>query len=558
MSNTTPPGSGGPEFLESSAGAPVAGDPAGSSDSRKRLLALGGLVGVLAVGGGAVWAASSFLGTGSQPAEAMPASTLGYVSIDLDPSGAQKIEAIKTLRKFPMFRDRIGLETDDDLRERLVEEIVKSGECEGLDYAEDVEPWLGDRAAMGAADLGGDTPAPILVVQVKDAGKAEDGLDHLFEVCGGDAEESEDAGGYVISGDWIVIGKNEAEAQQVVDATEQGSLADDDDFQQWTGEAGEPGIVSMYAAPEAGEFLGRYLADMGAMGGMLGGPSLDMNEFDPDTGELEPPTPGESPSVPPEVQEALADFQGAAATMRFDDGSFEVEVAGNAGMTSATLLAAEGGADGIADLPEDTIAAFGMGFTDGWFQTVLDQMAATSGESPDEFVTMLSEETGLDLPEDAERLLGEAVTISLGGDFDPEAFFNGGPAELPVGVTIEGDPAEIESVLDKLRPQLGEEASLLEAESDDDSVTISPNADYRATLLEDGGLGDSAAYTSVVEGADDASVVLFVNFDAGNWLSDLAGDDPTAAENAEPLSAFGITGWMDGDTSHTIMRLTTD
>ena len=133
MSNTTPPSSGGPEYLESSAGSPVERDGT-SADRRKRIIALGGLVGVLALGGGAVWAATSFLGTGAQPAEALPAGTLGYVSVDLDPSGDQKVEAIQTLRKFPAFKDEINLDTDDDLRERLFEEITDSGECEGLDY----------------------------------------------------------------------------------------------------------------------------------------------------------------------------------------------------------------------------------------------------------------------------------------------------------------------------------------------------------------------------------------------------------------------------------------
>jgi hypothetical protein len=159
MSSTTPPDSGGPEYLESSAGSPVerSGSPI---DRRKRVIALGGLVGVLAVGGGAVWAATSLLGTGAQPAEALPAGTLGYVSIDLDPSGDQKIEAIQTLRKFPEFKDQINLDTDDDLRERLFEEITKSGECEGLDYEADVKPWLGSRAAFAAVDAGEDAPSP--------------------------------------------------------------------------------------------------------------------------------------------------------------------------------------------------------------------------------------------------------------------------------------------------------------------------------------------------------------------------------------------------------------
>ena len=188
--STTPQGPSGPEYLESSAGSPVAGTT-GSSDSRKRVIVLGGILGLLAVGGGAAWAASSFLSTGDQPAQALPASTIAYASVDLDPSGEQKIEAIRTLRKFPAFADNVDLDTDDDLRERLFTELTESGECEGLDYAADVEPWMGDRAAVAAVDTGAETPSPVLVLQVSDAGAAEDGLATLQETCGGDEVDSD-------------------------------------------------------------------------------------------------------------------------------------------------------------------------------------------------------------------------------------------------------------------------------------------------------------------------------------------------------------------------------
>ena len=47
-----------------------------------------------------------------------------------------------------------------------------------------------------------------------------------------------------------MIGETDEIAEQVVaDAAAEGSLADDDDFQQWTDEVGDPGVVSMYAAP---------------------------------------------------------------------------------------------------------------------------------------------------------------------------------------------------------------------------------------------------------------------------------------------------------------------
>ena len=146
------------------------------------------MVGLVAVGVGA-WAAYSFLTTGPQPAEALPADTLGYVSIDLDPSGGQKIEALRTLNKFPAFEDEVGIDTDDDIRKAIFDEIQDEAHCEGLDYGDDIEPWLGDRAAVAAVDIGGEDPDPVVVVQVKDADEADDGLDKIKD-CGDERRRS--------------------------------------------------------------------------------------------------------------------------------------------------------------------------------------------------------------------------------------------------------------------------------------------------------------------------------------------------------------------------------
>ena len=170
MSSSQPPGGPqGPEYLEQGSGAPLGPDrgrtSGGRSGRRTGVLAAVGVAGLALVGGG-VWAATSFLGTGAQPAEALPAGTLGYASVDLDPSGAQNIEAIRTLRKFPAFREKVGLNTDDDVRRKIFEEIEKEVDCQGLDYADDIEPWLGDRAAVAAVDTGAEEPSPVFVVQV--------------------------------------------------------------------------------------------------------------------------------------------------------------------------------------------------------------------------------------------------------------------------------------------------------------------------------------------------------------------------------------------------------
>jgi hypothetical protein len=545
--STTPQGPTGPEYLESSSGSPVTGTDH-ASDNRKRVIVLGGLLGLLAVGGGAAWAASSFLSTGDQPAQALPAGTIGYLSVDLDPSGEQKIEAIRTLRKFPAFADNVDLDTDDDLRERLFTELTESGECEGLDYAADVEPWLGDRVAVAAVDTGAESPSPVVVVQVTDADGAEDGLATLQETCGGDEVDSATAA-WTVDGDWAVIGESVEITDQVVADAGEGTLADDSDFQRWTEEAGDPGIVSMYAAPSAGQ----HFADlMGAQGSMLGSMS--------GRGEIDP---GTNDQLTEEMERSLAEFRGAAATVRFDGGALEIETAADPGQSMMALSGLDqGSAELVSGLPDDTVAAFALGFSDGWFTEMVDTFAELGGAemTTEELMADMSEASGLDLPADAEALAGDAMAVSMGAGFDLEAFFNGGPGELPVGVTIQGDPDAIQAVLDKVKAQMGPDADMLETEVEGDRVTLSPNADYRSALAGGGSLGDSEAFDEVVEDADEAAALLFVDFDADdNWLARLAGEeDPEIAENIEPLSAFGITGWLEDGVSHSVVKLTTD
>jgi len=557
MSSTTPTGSDGPEYLESSAGSPV--ERSGSSgDRRKRFIALGGLAGLLAVGGGAVWAATSFLGTGAQPAEALPAGTLGYVSIDLDPSGDQKIEAIQTLRKFPEFKDKINLDTDDDLRERLFEEITESGECEGLGYEADVKPWLGSRAALAAVDVGEDSPSPVGVIQITDAGKAEDGLANLVDTCGGSDDTS--TGGWVVDGDWVVIAETKEIAQKVVDQTGEASLAEDAGFATWTGEAGADGIMSFYVAAEAADYLAELATGPGPLG-MLGGVGALRGAVDPYSEELTEPAPTE---LPEEVQKVLDNFDGAAATVRFEDGALEIEYAASNYQPELTKhFTNEAGVDLLTGLPDDTVAAFAIGFEPGWVDGMIDyvssMMPAEEGMSVDEMIEEAETETGLDLPGDVETLVGEGIVVSLGGGIDADAITNGGPEEVPAGVTVMGDAEEIQAVLDKLKESAGPEiAPFLEVTEADGHAVIALQDDYRSKLEAGGSLGDSDIYQDVVEG-DDAQSVLFVNFNADDdWLTRLAEDEPKASENLDPLAAFGMSQWIDGETMHGLVKLTTD
>lgn len=579
MSMTPGGPTNGPEYLDGSG--PVETAPA--NDNKKRLIALGAIVAGGAVVAGGAWAATSFFATGSQPAEALPVTTVAYFSVDLDPSGGQKIEAIKTLRKFPGFTDKLDLETDDDLRERLFEEITSSGECEGLDYAADVEPWLGSRAAMAAVDLGEDEPTAVGVVQTTDGGKAEDGLATLIETCGGDTAEGEtgdetgDVGGWVVDGDWIVLAETEEIAQQVVDAADGSSLAADSSFAQWTGEAGDDGFMSMYVA----KGVTKYVDDLGGMGmmGMPGalGPEPGMSSFDEECFENAAPedieecfetssddaASTETEEVPEEVQQMINDFDGAAATVRFDDGAVEVEYAmSNYNQDLSRFIESEEGVEMVAGLPEDTVAAFGFAIEEGWAEALLDYVKTLAPEdtaSIDEQLAQFESETGLAFPEDIETLLGDGVSVSMGSGLDPDAVANGGPGEVPAGIRIKGDADEIQAVLDKISAQAGPEAAeFLQVTEGDGYAVLALQDDYRSALEGAGSLGDTATYSGVVD-ADEAQSVMYVNFNADDdWLVRLAEDIPELSENLEPLAAFGFSTWVDDEVVHGVMKVTTD
>jgi hypothetical protein len=546
MSSTTPPpaGPGGPEFLEQGGGEPVgpATTKTGRGGRRTAVVAGGAVLGLGLVGGG-VWAAMSFFSTGTQPAEALPAGTIGYAAVDLDPSGGQKIEAMQMIKKFPALDAELnGVDADDDLLAKVFEEA----DCEGLDYAEDVKPWLGYRFAVAAVDLGEDAPTPVGVIQVSDAGAAEDGLAQLA-ACAGEGEEM---GGWVVEGDWAVVAETEDLAQQVVDATAEGTLADDENYQRWTEEVGDAGVVNMYAAPEAGQVLADLAGQFGS--GMLPGLPGAVPPADGMEGGTE---------IPEEMTKALEEFQGMAATVRFSAGALEFEaVAATQGSQNAELFATDRGDDALATLPGDTAAAIGFGFADGWLDAVLEQAVASSGGEMgvSDLEQQLQAMTGLTLA-DVETVFGESAVIALGSNLDPEAFFSSSDgSEIPVGAKIKGDAAGIEEVLGKLAQTMGPESGFLDTDAEGDFVAVGPNPDYRGALLGDGGLGDSEVYQNVVREGDEASAIMFVNFDANDWLTGLVEGQAEAQQNLEPLEGLGITSWVDGDTSHGVLRLTTN
>ena len=486
--------------------------PEKSRSGRRTGLVVGAtaaVVGVAAVGG---WAVAQFMSGGPSPATAVPSNAFAYVSLDLDPDGGQKVEAVQTLRKFPVIREELGIDAESDLRRVLFEAITAEQPCADLDFDEDIDPWLGGK--LGVAVVPGDAePTPLFVVQVKDTELARDGLDRIAECAG------EDAPGVGFVDDFMVVAESDDFADRIVADAEAGSLADDGEFQRWIDEAGGSGVIEGYVSADAPQ----YFAE-----------------------ELQMPT--------------FEEFEGAAVVVRFEDEALEVEMA--AGGLPAQVES--GGDSGIEELPGSTALAIGFAVADGAVQDMVDGLGS-SGMGDGAIAELLAEaeaQTGLQLPEDLQTLLGDGLSFAVDSSVDVEGLVEStsDPADIPAGVRIVGDPDGITEVLDKLLAAVGPMAGDVVVEEGDGVVAIGLDADYVATLAGDGDLGDSDRFQAALDDVDSRTGAVYVDFDAGDWLTELAATDADERieENVAPLDSLGIGGWLEDDVAHGVVRLTTD
>lgn len=557
---------------------------------RRWALVAGVTAGVLAIAAVAAWGATQYLsGGGPGAASAVPHDALAYVALDLDPSAGQKVEAYRTLRKFPAIREKIG--SGDDLRRALIGAVLSASSCKNLSYDDDFAPWLGNHVAFALLPGSGKSgePRAELAVEVTD----EDEAKKVIDAKGGCGQPDgpADFGTAFTDDGYMVISEDDADAQGIVRDAASSSLAEDADYRHWVDEAGGEGIVTGYVAAEAPQALFRSFMGMGGMGGMgMGGPDMGWSSYQ-DSGSVRlagrAPVFGDSPSPSPGLPDfsprgprprfgmgmggmsmlpmapfmmggpagLFKDFKGAAFSLRFADGALELETATSAVGDATTR---DAGASGIKDLPSSTAVAIGFAVSDSFAQDLMDSFASRMGKAQlDKAVAEAERETGLRLPEDLQTLFGDGVSVALDSSADLDRAFSGGEYDLPLAVRIKGDPDAIVPVLDKLIKSADAQDDVV-VKTGDNVVAVGFAPDQVAAVAGDGSLGESDAFRKSLPDLDQSGGGLFVNFDAGDWLTNLADDDQEAKDNLAPLDSLGITATRDGDVLHAVVRLTTD
>lgn len=485
----------------------VVGDPGQKSGSRVKTLALvGGLVaivgGTAVVGGG--WLAFSKLnGGGPQPESILPADTIAFAKVDMNPSGAQKLAAVRFAMRFPDAKGKVT-ETSD-LRKVAFEKMQEDGGFKGLRYDSDVAPWIGDRFGVGLLPgaTAKDKPIAVMVLAVTDEDKAKAALPQLKgkskTTCG-------------VRDHFAVCSEDQTTVTLLTEADQGTSLADAPGFSSDMQALGEDGVAAAWVdLKRVGDMADSARLASGFATGLLGtAPASDA----PRGGRL-------------------------AVALRFAGPSLEL-----AGRVTDMPLAwpkKHGGGTGVTDLPGGTLAAFGL---DGAGDQVASSL--TSSKELTRQMKQAGTELGLKLPDDLRAALGDHATVAYGG-MDGDT--------VKVAVRTGGDPAAVSRVVAALRKSGMEEPDLRQSTAGGDPVVATTDG-YARELASGGGLGDQRSFRDAVPDAKDARAVAW--FDIAGLLK--AHQKEMGAEtrkNLEPFSAVGFSTRGEGKTAEFTLRLTT-
>lgn len=500
--------------------------------SAKPVILLGAAtVAAVTIGGGAYAVSAMMGGGGDQPATAMPATVAAYAQIDIDPSVGQKIAALQFFEG--MDNEELEEMRDGKGRGALFDWIAEEddgGVLADMSYQEDVEPWLGDRAAVGIVPgATSDDVVPLVAVQVKDQGAAESFLNEVMQAEGA----SQDAD-FFFRGDYVVFAEP-AEVEGIKMALDSGTLADSDAFSADLEALGEQGIVSMWADLPAFQELSNSVNE----------------ELSASLGEFAANTP---------LMDSQTELEGRmAATLRFDQDA--VEFYGAAFDSGAETIEGGDSAHVISTLPGDTSLAFALEHGDQY----VDQVWTLLEEAYPEDVAQAQQEAsaeGFNLPEDLKTLFGDSAAFAAGPDIsDVEAMDNG---EIPsVGYVANTDADAAADLITRLISYAGEGMTAEEMGiyygAEGENFVVASDPEYQKALGSAGDLGSSRDFDLAVPDADVADVAAFVSL---NDLESFYLEEMAAGQKRDmvaSMAAIGMRASSDGEGGGTFsVRLVFD
>jgi Protein of unknown function (DUF3352) len=306
----------------------------------------------------------------TDPATLAPPKSPLFIAADMRPEGELKSNLEGLVRSIGGIDDLGGL---------IVSEIESSADPsgEGLDYAKEIEPWLGDRGGLFFREYDGDEfDGYGVAIQSTDTAATQDFIDKQA----GDSDEVPEEGSYEgvdykaqsddgttigVVGDFLVFAEDTETFKQMVDASNGESLADEETY------------ASSAAAVPSGSFADVFI-DIGGLIEQSGG------------------------TIDPEAQQFLdsagIDPEEATAVASLIPGSDQVEI------DVSTDLSGENPPTGdasqlLGSLPADSSAAFASADFGDRFEEAIDQIDTNGipGQIPAGKFKSTLKEAGIDL-----------------------------------------------------------------------------------------------------------------------------------------------------------------
>ncbi len=186
----------------------------------------------------------------SGPAAVTPAGAPVYVDVSVRPEGDAAEDAEAAAGRI--------LGTDEP-GQRIVELVERAAAADGvsLDYAEEIEPWLGERFAvfLTAIGGGGTESKAAFVVETTDVDEALGTVRSASDLTGRTAEhegveyEFDDEGDVVGAVDEFIVGGDEAAFKAAVDASRGEALAESDQFEGAVETLADDRLATLYVPP---------------------------------------------------------------------------------------------------------------------------------------------------------------------------------------------------------------------------------------------------------------------------------------------------------------------
>jgi Protein of unknown function (DUF3352) len=473
---------------------------------------------------------------GTDPAALLPASSPVYVEAQVRPTGElaanAKIVAGKILRTSDPGGKIVGL-------------IDKALKDDKASYADDIQPWLGQRAGIAVTSIGAggkdadvvgaiaskddDAAGKFLDAQAKGATRTYRGVEYHFK-------SGDDLAAAVV--DHAVLIGTERGFKSAIDARSGGGLAGSATFKKARATVGTDGLGFVYADPgrffdlvagaAGGTAAGQDAATLKAFKGLLTGTGLES---------------------------VAASVDVASNAIRVDAAAIGLKA------SAAKSASAGNGPAAAAAVPAGSWLSIGVGDVGGLVQSALNSAGSagiTGGVDPATLLQGLKAQLGVDVQKDLLSWMGDAAlfvrgtsTSDLGGALvvtskDPAA----SRAAIPklekllkgLGVTtgaLSGDVSGADGFTVKVGGPL---PSGIDVATKDDTFVIAYGKDALKDALGGGGdaLGDSAPYKTAAGLLEGAKPSLFLDTpQVVKLIGAFAGSDEGFAKAKPTLDAFG-------------------